>query len=209
MLFWEVVPPEHWKLAKVVMLFKEGTKNSRSPFSYSPISLVNTIYKLYATLLQQRLSASLEPYLSPQQFGFRKNRSLSTPLLMIRRLLETFERHTTSLYVLFLAFDCVPHFQIRASLHRYGVPEPFVAAVMSIYQGSIFYVQDGPHQSSTYCQRTVIRQGCPLSPYLFIVVLSALMHDFHHQFELIFRHRHGHAPRSILLSMLNMQMTLL
>lgn len=60
---------------------------------------------------------------------------------------------------------------------------------MSIYQGSIFYVQDGPHQSSTYCQRRGIRQGCPLSPYLFIVVLSALMRDFHHQFELIFRHR--------------------
>ena len=185
--------PEHWKLAKVVMLFKGGTKNSRSPSSYRPISLVNTIYKLYATLLQQRLSASLEPHLSPQQFGFRKNRSLSTPLFIIRRLLEIFERHTTSLYVLFLdwsqAFDCVPHSQIRASLHRYGVPEPFVAAVMSIYQGSIFYVQDGPHQSSTYCQRRGIRQGCPLSPYLFIVVLSALMHDFHHQFELIFRHR--------------------
>ena len=94
--------PEHWKLAKVVMLFKRGTKNSRSPSSYRPISLVNTIYKLYATLLQQRLSASLEPHLSPQQFGFRKNRSLSTPLFIIRRLLEIFERHTTSLYVLFL-----------------------------------------------------------------------------------------------------------
>ena len=32
-------------------------------------------------------------------------------------------------------------------------------------------------------------KAAPLSPYLFIVVLSALMHDFHHQFELIFRHR--------------------
>ena len=68
--------PEHWKLAKVVMLFKGGTKNSRSPSSYRPISLVNTIYKLYATLLQQRLSASLEPHLSPQQFGFRKKNLL-------------------------------------------------------------------------------------------------------------------------------------
>ena len=100
--FWEVLPPNIGNLQKVVMLFKGGTKNSRSPSSYRPISLVNTIYKLYATLLQQRLSASLEPHLSPQQFGFRKNRSLSTPLFIIRRLLEIFERHTTSLYVLFL-----------------------------------------------------------------------------------------------------------
>ena len=61
-------------------------------YSYRPISLVNTICQLYATLLQQRLSASLEPRLSPQQFGFRKNRSLS-PLFIIRRLLEIFERH--------------------------------------------------------------------------------------------------------------------
>ena len=124
----------------------------------------------------------------PAGFSF-----LGESLFIIWRLLEIFERHTTSLYVLFLdwfqLFDCVRHFQIRASLHHYGVPEPFVAAWMSIYQGNIFYVQDGPHQSSTYYQRRRIRQGCPLSPYLFIVVLSALMHDFYHQFELIFRHR--------------------
>ena len=185
--------PQHWKLAKVIMLFKGGTKNSRSPSSYRPISLVNTIYRLYATLLHQRLSSALEPHLSPQQFGFRRNRSMGSPLFIIRRLIEIFERHTTSLFVLFLdwsqAFDCVSHPQLRAALHRYGVPEPFVNAIMSIHQGSNFYVQDGPNRSSTYGQHRGIRQGCPLSPYLFIIVLSALMHDFHQQFELIFQNK--------------------
>ena len=83
-----------WKLAKVIMLFKGGTKNSRSPSSYRPISLVNTIYRLYATLLRQMLTSALEPHLSPQQFGFRRNRSVGSPLFIIRRLLEIFERHT-------------------------------------------------------------------------------------------------------------------
>ena len=139
--------PQHWKLAKVIMLFKGGTKNSRPPSSYRPISVENTIYRLYATLLHQMLTSALEPHLSPQQFGFRRNRSMGSPLFIIRRLLEILERHTLHyIFVFFLdwsqAFGCVSHPQLRAALHRYSVPEPFVNAIMSIHQGSNFYAKD-------------------------------------------------------------------
>ena len=40
-----------------------------------------------------------------------------------------------------------------------------------------FTVKDGRNTSSKKEQRTGIRQGCPLSPYLFILLLTVIMHD--------------------------------
>ena len=55
------------KLAKVVMIFKSTNKNSRHPSSYRPDSLANSIYKIYAAMLQQRLCKAIDPLLQPNQ----------------------------------------------------------------------------------------------------------------------------------------------
>ena len=182
--------PDHWKLARVVMIFKGGTKNSRHPSSYRPISLANSIYKLYAALIQARLAKHFDSRISEFQYGFRKKRSPANPLFLIRRLVELFERHTTSLYILFLdwsqAFDCINHSHLTASLVRIGLPFPLVHAISALYANGQFFVTDSSYSSSTYSLSRGIRQGCPLSPYLFILVLSVLMHDVHTTFASLY-----------------------
>ena len=182
--------PTHWTLSKVVMLYKRNNKDSRSPSSYRPLSLANSIYKVYASMIQSRLAYYLDHRLQPQQFGFRSGRSLSTPLFILRRLTELFERHSSSLYILFLdwsqASDSVTHSALRASLLRYGVPEQTVSSIMALYHEGQFYVQDQFSTSSTRSIGRGIRQGCPLSPYLFVIVLSALTHDLHVIFQALF-----------------------
>jgi hypothetical protein len=41
----------------------------------------------------------------------------------------------------------------------------------------------GNHESEWQKQRTGIRQGCPLSPYLFILTMHVMFHDVKEQFN--------------------------
>ena len=47
--------------AQVILLYKKGVKNNLS--NYRPISLLNTVYNILTTLLQQRLSEVLDTHL--------------------------------------------------------------------------------------------------------------------------------------------------
>ena len=134
--------PDRWKIARVVMIVKGGSKNSRLPFSHRPISLANSIYKVFAALLQSRLALHFDHRISDFQYGFRARWSTSAPLFIIRRMVELFERHTRSLYILFLhwsqAFDSVSQEHLAASLVRIGVLPPFVHAIAALYLGNHF-----------------------------------------------------------------------
>ena len=186
-VFYAGVSPGNWKHSEVIMIFKGKKKDPKCPRSYRPISLVNVIYKVYASMLHHRLKEAIEERLSPFQFGFRPGRSTSTPLFVLRRLLELHERYNTSFYALFLdwsqAFDSVSHEALRAAMHRMGVPHLMITAILSIYHDCTFMVRDSSSASTTQSFRRGIRQGCPLSPYLFILVLTVLLRDVHISFD--------------------------
>ena len=192
--FQTATAPTHWKLAKVVMTYKGNNKDSRSPSNYRPLLVVNSSYKIYASMRQLRFFYYIDHRLQPQQFGFRSGRSLSTSLFILRRLTELFERHSSSLYILFLdwsqAFDSINHPALRAALLRWGIPFKTVDVVMALYHQGQFFVQDQFSCSITRSIGRGIRQGCPLSPYLFLIVLSTLTYDL----KAIFHALYGYVP---------------
>ena len=120
-VFSQATAPENWAPAAVIMIYKGKKKDPKSPSSYRPISLVNTVYKIYAALLHHRIKEAIDDRISPYQFGFRTGRSTSSPLI-IRRLLEIHERHGISFYALFLdwaqALGSVSHVALETSLKR-------------------------------------------------------------------------------------------
>ena len=122
-----------------------------------------------------------EEHLRKTQYGFRAGRGTSHPLHILRRSMEWSEMTNTPLYYLFLdwkqAFDSIDHNSMMIALRRFGISDRSHNIISTLYQDPTFFTTgfDGDQ-----CQGSVgsgFRQGCPLSPYLFVMVLTVIFED--------------------------------
>jgi len=75
------------------------------------------------------------------------------------------------------AFDKVTHEALFSALERIGIDQKLIRLIKEIYKNPKFNVSFEGQTSQTKKQETGIRQGCPLSPYLFTIVMSVLFWD--------------------------------
>ena len=107
------VVPSKFKVARVIPVFKSGSKLLRS--NYCPISLLPIFNILSEKLVYRRLNSFLEhtKVLSDCQFGFRpKHSSIHAILLIIDKIQKAIESRNYSLGIfldLKKAFDTVDH----------------------------------------------------------------------------------------------------
>jgi len=74
--------PKQWRTSHKIPILKPG-KSSLEINNYRQISLLNTMIKTLESIINTRLTWHLETHnlLSPNQFGFYKNRSTKKPLI--------------------------------------------------------------------------------------------------------------------------------
>ena len=63
------------------------------------------------------------------------------------------------------------------ALDRCNVPEETLQELRAMYASITLRIRDAEDCSTERQQKTGIRQGCPLSPYLFILLMSTLTED--------------------------------
>ena len=82
------------------------------------------------------------------------------------------------------AFDRMKTDTLLLALSRFGFPSKVVNIIGAIYRERQFFIKDHSGKSSLFSQRAGIAQGCPLSPFLFIVVQSVMFFDIHAKIQL-------------------------
>ena len=121
--------------------------------------------------------------ISRTQFGFRQNRSTAHALYVARRLQDISDQsgHTVILTLLDWekAFDRVVHPRLIEALERMNIPAKLRNVIAGFYSDPKFCVIHEKTISSLKIQAAGIRQGCPLSPFLFVLVMTVMFRDIH------------------------------
>ena len=165
--------------AKLAIIYQKGS--TALPQNYRPIALLNVIYKLCASTLKTRISSKMDEAINKHPFGFRKGKSTSQPLLILRRPQGIQKEAAPESHLLLLdwekAFDKVPQSKMVRAIRRLGVPEKIINMMKAIYLAPNYVNPEKDVTTTPRIQKTGSRQGCPLSPYLFIMLMTVITHD--------------------------------
>ena len=163
-------------LARNISIFKKGDTDIAS--NYRPISLLNNFYKLYMIMIRARMQEATEEILSRTQYGFRPHRSISHTIYILKRIEDYSEIKGAHLSIALLdwekAFDKIQHDKLFLTLHRLGFSRRYTDVIDDCYSKPQFFVKDNFGISSIKNQSSGIRQGCRLSPYLFLLVMTCV-----------------------------------
>ena len=76
--FWQqAFVPDDFTKATIASLYKTGEYDN--PENYRPITLLNAVYKIYAYIIKNRITETLDEHTGETQFGFRKGKSTAEP----------------------------------------------------------------------------------------------------------------------------------
>ena len=74
-------------------------------------------------------------------------------------------------------FDKIDHRCLGEALERMGIDQGIIETLEDGYSNATFFVEDEFGKSEKKQQHSGIRQGCPLPPYLFVLVMTCIEKD--------------------------------
>ena len=162
----------------VLTLLPKPNKDIRFLKNWRPLSLLNTDYKILTKLLANRLQKVLPYLISEDQAGCLKNRFIGEN---IRKIIDIFE-HTYLKkdpgLAIFTdsekAFDTFSWQFLFKTLKCFNFGNNFIHWIQTIYNQLLCCVINNGHASDFFELTRGIRQGCPLSALLFIIVAEVM-----------------------------------
>lgn len=146
---------------------------------YRPISCCNVIYKVISKLLANRMKGMLPLFISLNQSAFVKDRLLIENVLLASELVKSYhkdsviERCAVKIDVS-KAFDFVQWSFLLSVLTALNFPERFIVWIKKCIEMASFSIQINGELAGYFNSKRGLRQGCSLSPYMFVICMQVL-----------------------------------
>lgn len=171
--------PNIWRLSNLKVIFK-GKGNITDPNNYRGVALLNTSYKLYTKILNNRIMNQMESKLPEEQYGFRCNRNCQKAIQILRTdIKDALSKPKGIMYAIFIdyqkAFDSIDRTILINTLNKIGIKGKTLKAVSNIVTSNSLFIDNGVERSKFPIeQRKGVTQGDPLSATLFILYINNL-----------------------------------
>ena len=140
------------------------------------ITLLSIPSKVLCSIILSRMKKEVDKKMRDEQAGFRQERSCVDQIATLRIIIDQTIEWQTSLYLNFVdfqkAFDSVDHQVLWGILAHYGIPRKVISTIQKLYEGFTCQVIHGGTMGEPFPVTTGVRQGCLLSPLLFLLVID-------------------------------------
>ncbi|CAL1400664.1 unnamed protein product [Linum trigynum] len=146
---------------------------------FRPISCCNFIYKCISKILVNRLKEVLPQLISSNQTASIKGRLITDNIILAHEMVKWYKRKNVSSRCalkidIMKTFDNVDWGFLVTVMLAMGLPEKGIKWVQCCLESTTFSVCINGGLTGNFPAKKGLRQGCPLSPYLFAISMEVL-----------------------------------
>jgi hypothetical protein len=171
--------PDNLVKGTLVPIVKDPRGNLCSSDNYRCIAIVGTLSKLFELVLLEYMSNKIT--ISMPQFGFKKGCSTDMCCDIFKRTVSLFRDEGSYMFACFVdlrkAFDMVNFWKLFDMLLSLGVDKSIVRVLCSMYTSQRMRIRWDGILSEDFACKNGVRQGSPLSPFLFSVYIDGVLKE--------------------------------
>ena len=173
-------PPNKWKKSTTLLIPKKSKPTSKE---MRPLAMTDVSYKVFMSLVKEKLLEHLEKNeaLSEYQAGFTRGRRIEDNIVILKYCIGESYREGKPLYVASIdfakAFDSIKRESIMIALQKYKCHPGIIEVLAKLYSEDVTTLMLNGRQVGEVEVKSGIRQGCTLSPLLFILVVNYIIDE--------------------------------